>query len=202
MAPGKVSAEFAFLMQRENVPDDLVQKLVDAGIFTIRTFANLVDDVDGMRRVAKEDLKLSPDSLGEKVKIASLVCAWKAAQARTSEMDKNDAQADVQDRPKQILAGDHEGMRTLFEEKCWELQAECVPGRSLVEKILGMLEKRHLKAETLSEAISAKEDEHQDLQPVWTPDGRLKTLKQSTTVPLPATTEELRARINTLAVAW
>ena len=87
-------------MQRENVPDDLVQKVVDAGIVTIRTFANLVDDVIGMRKVAKDDLGLSTDSLGDKVKIASLVCAWKVAQAHPAEADKNDAQADVQDKPK------------------------------------------------------------------------------------------------------
>ena len=103
MAPGKLSAEFAFLLQKEDVPDDVVQKLADGGLFTIRAFANLVDDVEGVRRVAKEDLKLSTDSLGDKVKVAALVCAWKAAQARTSEVNKQDAQADVDDRPKQVF---------------------------------------------------------------------------------------------------
>ena len=118
MAP-KVAAEFSFLMQKENVPDDVSQMLIDAGICTIRAFANLVDDVIGMRALAKADLKLSPDSLVDKVKISALVCAWKSAQARTAEADRNEAQADVQDRPKPILTGDHEGMRSLFEEMCW-----------------------------------------------------------------------------------
>ena len=93
-------------------------------------------------------------------------------------------------------------MRALFEETCWKLQTDRVPGKSLVERILGMLEKGHLKAETLSEAISAEEDEHHNLQPVWTADGRFQTLKRATTVPLPTSTEEFRTRINILASAW
>ena len=72
----------------------------------------------------------------------------------------------------------------------------------MIEKILGMLEKRHLKAETLSEAVSSKEDEHHELQPVWTPDGKFKAIRQATSVPLPVTTEELRGRINLLGAAW
>ena len=145
MAP-KVTSEVAFLLRRENVPEDVVYKLAEVCVLSVRTFANLVDDVVGLRTLAKEDLKMSPDFLGHKIKIAALICAWKTAQARTVEIDKNGAQAEIQDQPKQILTNDHESMRTVFEDRCWKLEANRVPSKSLIEKILGMIEKRNLKA--------------------------------------------------------
>ena len=121
-------------MSKAKVPEELVTKLAAAGVDDVSTFANLVDDVESLRKIAKEDLGVSPDSLGDRVNIAALVCAWKSAQARTSEMDKNDAQAQVQDKPKPLLTGDHESMHTLFEKRFWKLEADRVPGKSLIEK--------------------------------------------------------------------
>ena len=129
MAP-KITPEFAFLLRREKVAEDVVNKLAEAGVLDVRTFANLVDDVIGLRAMAKEDLKMSPDSMGDKVKIASLICAWKTAHARAVEIDKMDAQAEVQDLPKQVLTNDHESLRTIFDEKCWALEISDVPGKT------------------------------------------------------------------------
>ena len=83
--------EFAFLLSRENVPEDIVERLAAAGIVAVRTFANLVDDVIGLRELAKKDFKLDPEALGDRVKVAALICAWKATQAHTTEMVKQDA---------------------------------------------------------------------------------------------------------------
>ena len=47
-----------------------------------------------------------------------------------------------------------------------------------------------------------KEDDHHDLQPVWTSDGRFQALKQATTVPLLLTTEQLLVRVGILSTAW
>ena len=196
------SAELIFLLRREKVPEDVLAGLVGAGVVTVKAFANLVTSVEELRGLAVSDLKMGNETLQDKAKIATLVCVWKTSQARTDEMDKNDAQNELQDRPKTILCADHDNMKKIFEEKFWKLDKEQVPGKSLVEKILGMLEKKHLKAEKLSDAITTEEDEVHELTPVWGNDGRMRQLKVSATVPLPSGTEEFRWRIAILAAAW
>ena len=64
----QVSSEMAFLMSRENVAEDVVNKLAAAGIVTVRNFANIVDSVDDLRKMAKEELEMAPDTLGGQVK--------------------------------------------------------------------------------------------------------------------------------------
>ena len=43
----EATSELSFLIRREKVPDDVVKTLVEAGVTTMKTFANLAADADG-----------------------------------------------------------------------------------------------------------------------------------------------------------
>ena len=196
------SAEFMFLMRREKVHEAVIEKLVAAGVTTVKMFANLAKTPDEIRELAASSLGMANRTLEDKVKISGLICAYNAAAARTTEMDKLDAQHEVNDKPKVLLTQDFDDMRKAFEAAYWQLSITEVPGKTMVEILLAALEKKKLKVEKLTEIISLKEDDGDELRPVWNADGTMKAVKTGKTVPLPTTTEELRARLMLLAVCW
>ena len=56
MAPNVATTELKFLMEKEGVADDILTKLVDAGVTTVKQLSVLVGSVEEMREVAKNDL--------------------------------------------------------------------------------------------------------------------------------------------------
>ena len=77
----EASAELKFLMAREGVPEETQQKLYTAGVRTVKQFASLVKDADGMRDLALRSFGLEGQDLETKVKVSCLICAFNAAKA-------------------------------------------------------------------------------------------------------------------------
>ena len=70
------TAELKFLMAKEEVADDIVTKLVDAGITTVKQLGVLAKDADELRAIAKDDLGIDASNLAGKVKLSHLLCAY------------------------------------------------------------------------------------------------------------------------------
>ena len=65
-----------------------------------------------------------------------------------------------------------------------------------------MIEKDDLRAELLTEVLSARDDGDDTLRPVWDANMNLKAIKVSSKVPLPANAEQLRRRLSIMGAAW
>ena len=105
MAASVPAPELLFLLRKEKVDDEITKVLVDAGVTSVKTFANLAGDAEAMRKIIADDLKVPTDGLANKVKTATLISAWSAARARSDEVVKVDAIQEVADRPKDPLDG-------------------------------------------------------------------------------------------------
>ena len=198
----EASAELKFLMAREGVPEETQQKLYTAGVRTVKQFASLVKDADGMRDLALRSFGLEGQDLETKVKVSCLICAFNAAKARATEMDRLDAENEVRSLPKVVPANDFFAMKSAFVTKHWALDKSRTPGKSYVEKKLEGLEKNEFRAEKLSEVVSYQEDDGGELRPVWDRSGALTSMKTQSSVPLPVDSEQLRLRISIMGAAW
>ena len=196
------NSEFLFLLRREKVGDDVMGRLTEAGVVSVKLLANLAKDADDLRAIAESDLGLGGTDLATRVKMASLICAYSSARARAAEFDKVDAEREVLDRPKVLLVSEYDGMKTAFEKTHWVLSLEKSPAKSMVEAMLKNIETRQMRAEKLSDVLNAKQDDGGEFKPTWTADGVWKAMKMVSPVPLPANTEQLRSRLALLGVCW
>ena len=125
------SADFAFLMKKEDVADEVVAALVAAGITSVKQLAVLAKDAEDMRSMGK-DLGIGSDTLAEKVKMTKLFCAFNSAKARAVESDKADAEALTRNLPKTMPCNDFQSMRTAFQAKFWKLADTKTPAQTYV----------------------------------------------------------------------
>ena len=61
--PAKMSPELAFLLEREKIEEAIVEQFVAAGILTLKHFACLVPDREGLRKLAVTSFGLSDGDL-------------------------------------------------------------------------------------------------------------------------------------------
>jgi hypothetical protein len=196
-------SDFKFLLDRENVETAIQTQIYAAGILTVKQFAAVVDDKTELRQVMKESFGLDGNAnLGTRVSVSKVLVAWTSARARALKMADAEGEAESRNLPKDISSGDYHSMRTVFEERFWELTDRELPGRSYIEKKLDEIEKNDLKPEMLSDVVSREEDEPDSMKVNWGAGGELKALKISAKVPLPTDTETFRHRIILLGTAW
>ena len=81
---------------KEEVHEEIQEKLIEAGVTSVKQFAPLVKDADEMRELAADNFGLGDlKILANKVKMSNLICAYNASKARSVEIDKVDAENDV-----------------------------------------------------------------------------------------------------------
>ena len=97
------SAELKFLLNKEEVPEPIQVVMFAAGVRTVKQLASLVKDADDMRELAKDSFGLADNKdLATKVQLSCLICAFNAAKARSTEMDKLDAENELRSLPKVV----------------------------------------------------------------------------------------------------
>ena len=72
----QAASDFMFLMDREAIPSDLVEKFKAAGINSVRLLAAFATDADAMRTSLKEDFGVDTSVLAGKVTAGKVVVAW------------------------------------------------------------------------------------------------------------------------------
>ena len=114
--PTPASAELTYILEKEKVDGEVKTKLEEAGITTVRQFAALVQNADEMRALAKASFSMDDTDLTGKAKLARLICAWDTAKARSQEVSRLGAEAEVQAQPKVLISTDYGAMRKAFED--------------------------------------------------------------------------------------
>ena len=203
MAAFVAKPDLKFLFMKEEVHQEIQDKLIEAGVTSVKQFASLVKDAAEMRELAADSFGLGDMKiLSNKVRMSNLICAYNASKARTVEIDKVDAENDVRQVPKVIAGRDFLTMRSTFKDKYGPLEDDRCPARSYIERKLDDLEKGDFRAEMLSEVINFRQDDARELQPVWDTSGTFRAIKTSAKTSLPSNSEELRSRITLLGTAW
>ena len=155
MAAFVAKPDLKFLFMKEEVHQEIQDKLIEAGVTSVKQFAALVKDADELRELAADSFGLGDmRALANKVKMSNLVCAHNASKARSAEFDKMDAEKNARQVSKMIARRDFLAMRASFEDKYGPLDDEKCPARSYIERKPDDLEKGDFRAEMSTEVIN------------------------------------------------
>lgn len=112
------------------------------GVTTVEKFAALAKDRTDLVAVLKEHWGLDQEaSLVERVQVAAIACAHQNAVTRSQRAAEVDAEHDVQDRVKPVIAGEWSSMKTALEKRLGIVEDRIMPAKEYVEKKLGEIEK-------------------------------------------------------------
>jgi hypothetical protein len=196
-------SDLKFLFDREGVSEDFQLGLFEAGVVTIRQFAAIVSSTTELRKVLKEGFSLDSETdFASRAKVSRVLVAWESSHARASKMAEAEGISETRNETKPLANTDMAAMKTSFEAKWWTMEDDEVPAKSYMEKRLDMIEKSDLRAEPLSEVLAKGEDETDVLRTICDQEGNLKAVKVSTSIAMPASTEELRTRVTLLGMSW
>ena len=198
----QAASDFMFLMDREEIPSDLVEKFKAAGINSVRLLAAFVTDADAMRTSLKEDFGVDTSVLAGKVTAGKVVVAWELAKARSAKFAEIEAETELRQEAKPIRQTDFKSMHEAYEAKWWKLEKKQIPSRVYVERVSDGVEKGEPRAELLSEVTNYEEGDSDLMKAVFDPSGSIKAIKTASTIPLPKDPEELRLRVALLGRAW
>ena len=198
----KASPDLRFLLDREGVSLIIQARLVHAGVTTMRQFGACFTTSEDLRSVAKVDFALDPTVMAQRVELSKLVVAWESAKIRSTKLTEAEADAEVRQEAKLLKGTDVNTIRKSYESKWWKLEEDQVPAKVYLERLSEGIEKGELRAELLSEAVNKLEGETDLLRAVWDPNGTIKAVRTTPTVPLPRDPEEFRSRMALVGRAW
>ena len=202
MATSSTNSDFTYLMDREGVPKELVDKFIAAGISSVRVFAAFAQDTEELRKILLADFELDTTALAGKVVAGKVVVAWELAKVRSAKMAEVEAESELRQEAKPLRQSDFKSMKESYEAKWWKLEKKQIPSRAYVEKLGDGVEKGEPRAELLTEVTNCEEGDTDLMKAVFDSSGNIKAIKTTSTIALPKDPEELRARIALLGRAW
>ena len=192
-------SDLKFLLEKQGVTRENQVIFYHIGVVSIEKFGNIAKDRDDLVAMLKEHWGIDQDnSLPERVQVAAVVCAYTNAKTRVQRSAEVDAEYDVQEWTKPVVAGEWAAMRAALEKRQGTLDDKVAPAKEYVEKKLAEVEAGEYRAEELSEVVSRDEVEPDAIHPVWDSKGRLTMRRSSTKVSEPTNAEELRRRLTVL----
>jgi len=195
-------SDLKFLFGREGVDLATQLKFFHIGVCSVSKFASFADGPDDLKKVLKDEFELdATKGLKERTQVASVLCAFNNASARTTKLAEVEAEMDSRQWPKPLPKTDYAAMRQAFEQRYWKLDDKEAPSKEYLEKRLEAVESGEFRAETLAEVVSRDEVEPETLIPSWDKTGNMVIKRSSTLIPLPASPEALRRRLSVLGNA-
>ena len=192
-----------FIWTRCEVDIDVQYKLVENGVKTPASFANLASDEKDLRAALDSDFGLKSDTLQNRVKIGNLLSSWETVKLRTQKVQAILAENKAADLPRPVVASDFNSILMMV-EKSWEggkLPAALRPSKSYFASKLDELEDNDYSAEQLDMVTSRAvgDDSSMDLNESFV-NGIRRFTKKVHKVPFPVDGEELRTRHKIMSV--
>ena len=198
----KGSSDLKFLFAREQVSEELQAKLYSVGITTVAKFATVASDEADLKALLAAEFELdSATSLAARVKVASVVVAYKSAQGRTQKSAAVEGEMDSKLLTKPLQMSEFTSMKAAWELKWWPLDDSQTPSRVYIEARCAEVETGDLRAEMLTAVISREEDAVEGFQSYWDSSGNLQLRRSGNSVAEPVNPEQLRMRLKLLGVA-
>ena len=196
-ADAAAGTDLKFLFARQEVALSNQRLFFHHGVTTIEKLANIAKDRDDMVKMLKDHWGLDQDAaLGDRVQVAAIICAYTNAQARSQRAAEVDAEHDVQEWTKPVIAGEWAAMKAALERRHGLMEDRVMPSKEYVEKKLAEVEQGEYRAEALSEVVAKEEVDPDSMVPIWDTKGRLTMKRGATKVPDPSNAEELRRRLS------
>ena len=99
------------------MPLELQARLVQLGFKTADAFAMLDDDVAGVRKFVKDEVKLKAEGNPEyRAQTATVLAAWKAARERGQKRRANEAYQRTHDLPRKLPNNTHQQLIMAYNE--------------------------------------------------------------------------------------
>ena len=195
------SSDLKFLMAREEIAEEIQAKFYHVGITSMAKFATIAENEAELKTLLKDSFELDASTdIAARVKVASIVVAFKAAQARTEKVAEIEGELQTKRLQKPLSAHEYQSMRLAWEAKFWPLDDSQTPGRSYIEKRSDDLEGGDWRAEPLTSVLSRDEDQTEGFISFWDASGQLQLKRGGTSVPEPGNSEALRKRLKLMGV--
>ena len=108
-----------FIWTSCEVDIDVQYKLVENGVKTPASFANLASDEKDLRAALDSDFGLKSDTLQNRVEIGNLLSSWETVKLRTQKVQAVLAENKAADLPRPVIASDFNSIWMMV-EKSWE----------------------------------------------------------------------------------
>ena len=204
----EISSDLRFLFGEFEVHDRIQLKFHELRYRSLKTFSVFADDRAGVRAAFSADVAditeagLSADQKAMvRVASAQVLAAWVSASTRDLEEVRAAAENKVMRLPQLVSRAGLVALRQRFEKDHGRQNDATWPCAALIERRLEECEEGSFVAPPLSEVISveAAGDEAVEIMEVGS---ALRVRKAPRAIAMPATTEQLRTRLRTLAISY
>lgn len=111
------------------------------GITTVEKLVSLAKDREDLVQALKDHWDLDQTrSLTERAQVAAIACAFSNASSRSQKAAEVDAEQEVQDRAKALVASEWASMRQVLEKRYGQMEGKDTPAKEYVEKKLAEVE--------------------------------------------------------------
>lgn len=195
----KGSSDLRFLLERNDVPEELMAKWFHVGVTTLEKFANIAKDAVDLGEVLRDHLGVDQAAtLAARVQVAAVTCAWSNARTRVQRAAEMEAALDTKEWRKPVVSSEWLSMRAGLEKAVGRVDDKTMPAKEYVEKKLQEVESAEYRAEDLVEVISRDESDPDHLIPQFDSKGNLSVRRGTSRVKEPENPESLRVRLTVM----
>ena len=196
---GLLQPDLQYLLESEGVSSANQAAVAEAGYVSVRLFSLAASTVEEAKAWARDALGQDP-ATGPAARLANtmLVAAWEVASTRRVYRNKVEAEATVDQQPRQIPRRTWSQLKTTFEANHYTLEEDVTPSSQYFDYKSEQLESGELVAESLKLMTTEKMMEGWDQEASVTFDtkGALKVRRSGNReIALPTSPEELRTRL-------
>ena len=148
---------------------------------------------------------LSAEAKRERIaNMTNLVAAWEKCKVRSVEVDRGEAARASSHLPRQMSKIEVHGTKNLFERLYFKVSEETEPAKAYVEMLNDRLQDGEYHAEHLTEVYLESPDDLGDDESLTIDRAisRFKMIRRRRKGTMPNDTEEYRATMKTMGIAW
>jgi hypothetical protein len=203
--------DLAHIFDASEVPVQEQYKLAVGGYKTLRRFACLGADVAEARTELKAEVGFSADQQQdpdlyrkERLGLAMLTDAWKAAQCHVERENSTRAEAKSHQLPVPVAPTTRVAMRKAIEAlpSVGRIADREAPGAQYLSQKMEEVEQHMPTGSPLDEIVSVDDNDDYQLGPALDPSGAFRVVRKKMKVALPANNEELRLRLRVEGYTW
>lgn len=195
-------SDLRFLLQKNDVDDELQAFLYHSKITTLARFTGFVKDADELRLVFKDEFGIDgATSLAARLRVTNAIIAFNTASQRILKQDEVEGELGAKNLTKPMATNEWAAMRDGWQKKYWPLEDDVIPARTYLERKAEEVEQNEYKAESLTTVITKEEEDPDVLIPVWGASGSLTMRKGSQQIDEPRNPEQLRRRLKVMGLA-
>ena len=205
-AAGKLAqSDLKWVLSDNDVESEVQMAIYHIGFTKLRTFVGLGETRVEVKKAIVDHLGLEPDTtLKDRQRTATILSGWDSARLFVARENESKSEAKAMGQPRPTSAVEHVAMRKAYEEEFGKLAVAEVPAKSYLGTKSEDIDDDEPKAERLSE-VHSKEDGEEQLLSADVDiklGGVIKIKKGCKDGTMPATSEELRAKLKLVANCW